>query len=90
LTSSFEMPNWDGSLSMAWTESTRSSRSSARSPRAVSRSERAEASSGEEAVVVRERMRRYEEKRERVVLSWLRTSLHRRGLATAPVELIMA
>jgi hypothetical protein len=36
---------------------------------------RAEASSGEEAALARERMRRYEAKRGRAEESWLRTSL---------------
>jgi hypothetical protein len=52
------MPYWEGLDSMAWTEATRSERSSASVERAASRSVRAEASSGEEGVVVRDRMRR--------------------------------
>lgn len=51
------MPNCDGLNSIAWTEATRSERSSAREDRLVSRSARAEESSGE-AEWVRERMRR--------------------------------
>ena len=60
---------------MACTEATRSARSSASDERAASRSERADASSGDVAEVVRERMRRYEVKRGRVEASWERTSL---------------
>lgn len=52
------MPYWEGLDSMACTEATRSERSSAREESADSRSVRAEASSGEEGAVVRERMRR--------------------------------
>lgn len=59
------MPKREGSDSMACTEATRSERSSAREERAFSRSVRAEESSGEEAFVARERMRRYDAKRER-------------------------
>ena len=61
--------------SAALTDSTRSARSSAREVSEDSRSARAEASSGEVAAVVSERMRRYEVKRERADWSWLRTSL---------------
>lgn len=44
-----------------------------------SRSDRAEASSGDVADVARERMRRYDVKRERAVWSWARTSLSNFG-----------
>jgi len=66
VTSCGDRPNWEGLDSTALTDSTRSARSSAREDRALSRSERADASSGEEALVARERMRRYEVKRGRV------------------------
>ena len=62
---------------MAETDSTRSERSSAREDSAASRSERAETSSGEDEVAFRDRMRRYEEKRGRVWVRALRTSLSR-------------
>ncbi|KAI2609260.1 methyltransferase domain-containing protein [Hypoxylon sp. NC1633] len=62
VTSNGESPYRAGSDSAAWTDSTRSARSSASVSRACSRSDRADASSGEVSDVVRLRMRRYEAK----------------------------
>ncbi|KAI1370899.1 methyltransferase domain-containing protein [Hypoxylon crocopeplum] len=58
VTSKADSPYRAGSDSAAWTDSTRSARSSASVARACSRSDRAEASSGEVSEVVRLRMRR--------------------------------
>lgn len=60
---------------MAWTEATRSARSSAREESALSSSVRADMSSGEVEDEARERMRRYDAKRGRMEEIWLRTSL---------------
>lgn len=69
------MPNWEGLDSTAWTEATRSARSSAREDKADSSSVRADVSSGEVCDEARERMRRYEAKSGRIDDIWLRTSL---------------
>ncbi|KAI1759034.1 methyltransferase domain-containing protein [Hypoxylon sp. FL1150] len=58
VTSCAESPYRAGSDSAAWTDSTRSARSSASVARACSRSDRAEASSGDVELLVKLRMRR--------------------------------
>src|SRR3569833_761960 len=83
-----DSPYCEGSDSTARTDSTRSAKSSASDDRADSRSVRAEASSGDEAAVVRERMRRYDAKSGRADASCARTSLLRRPQCQVIIRLI--